>query len=209
MQLSEHKNRITQILIWLTPTTLEVCLYLFIGVATIALSNISLVRDVLYATGDFNPIGSAVDSITQLLERLVGERVAGSLSLAIFWGLVGLVINGLWWVASNFSTELNNDLVFSNYVHPKNYDPKSPLREFLSRSIFRAAMAIVFFFYINFVVREALPHLTTRFNQIIAHWDKHKTISGLIFGVLAEILMLHTFVVLTRLMLLRKQVFNG
>ncbi len=209
MQLNEHKNRVIQILAWLTPTALEVGLYLFIGLATIFVSNLDTVRHVLYASGDFNPIGAAVDSITLLLEKVVGERVAGSLSLAIFWGLVGLLVNAIWWVGSNFSTELNNDLVFSNYVHPKNYDPKSPLREFISRTIFRGAITILFFFYLNYVVREVLPHLSSSYSNIISNWSHHKQFSGLIFGILAESLVLHGFVVLTRLLLLRKQIFSG
>lgn len=207
MQFDEYKNRALLLIAWLLPTWLELALYVFIGFFTIFISNLEVVREILFATGDFNPIRAAIDSITVVLERIVGERAAGSLSLAIFWGLVGLIVNAIWWVGSNFSTELNNDLVFSSYVHPKNYDPKSPLREFISRSIFRGAIAIVFVFFTNFVLREALPHLTTSYNGIIRNWSNEMNFVGLLVGLLSQLLVLHGFVVLTRLLMLRKQIF--
>ncbi len=208
MQSNEHKNRVMTVIVWFLPTSLELVLYFFLSLFTVFLSNLDVVREILFATGDFNPIRAAVDSITVLLERVVGERVAGSLSLGIFWGLVGLLVNAIWWVGSNFSTELNNDLVFSNYMHPKNYDPKAPLKEFISRSLFRAAIAILFVFYTNFVIREMLPHLTKRYHEILMNFSDDKNIVGLLLAIIGQTLMFHGFVVLTRLLLLRKQVFN-
>lgn len=209
MQLAEYKNRITTLFLWLMPTWLEVALYIFIGLMTMFVSNLEVVREILFATGDFNPIRAGIDSITVVLEKVVGEKAAGSLSLAIFWGLIGLFVNAIWWLGSNFSTELNNDLVFSNYVHPKYYDPKSPLKEFITRSIFRGAVAIIFVFYLNFFLREGLPHATTRYHALISGWSADKNFVGILVGLLGQCLMLHVLVVLTRLLLLRKQIFNA
>lgn len=204
-----NKKQILQIIVWLSPTWLELVLYLFIGLLTIFLSNLSIVNDFLFATGDFNPIRAGIDSVGFLLEKVVGERVAGSLSLAFFWGLVGLMVNVIWWVGSNFSTELNNDLVFSRYVHPKYYDPKSPLREFVRRTAVRTTTALVFIFYMNFFIREAIPHITTRFFQIISEWKQSPAIGSLLLYLILEMILLHIIVVLTRLILLRKQIFSS
>ncbi len=204
-----NKKQTLQIVLWLSPSWLEVVLYLFIALMTVFLSNLSVINEFLFASGDFNPIRAGIDSVGFLLEKIVGEKVAGSLSLGFFWGLVGLLVNVIWWVGSNFSTELNNDLVFSRYVHPKYYDPKSPLREFVRRTLVRTATALVFIFYMNFFIREAVPHITTKFYQIISNWDTSPAIGSLLLYVFLEVLLLHLIVILTRLILLRKQVFSS
>lgn len=208
MPQSQHRNRISAVITWFLPTWLELALYIFICLFTIFISNLGVVREILYASGDFNPVRAGIDILTNLLEHFVGERVAGSLSLAIFWGLVGLFVNAVWWVASNFSTELNNDLVFSNYVHPRNYDPKSQLHEFITRTIFRSAVALLFLFYINYALRSVLPHLTTHYHDVLSNWSVTRDIGGLLSSIGAQILMMHAFIVLTRLLLLKKQIFS-
>jgi hypothetical protein len=206
--MQTYKQQIYQTLLWLLPTGVETALYAFFCFITLILSSSNLIKNFLYFSGNFNPIRAATDSINQLILRLVGERIAGSLSLAIFWGLVGLFINVLWWVFSNFSTELNNDLVFSGYVHPRSSDPKQPLKEFIVKSLIRFSVGIVLVFYINFVVRDALPATIARYGLVISDWSKHKHILLAILTFVFEILMFHAFVVLVRLITLRKQVFS-
>lgn len=205
--MPNNKNRLTQVLFWFLPTWTELAIYIFLAIITIAISNMSFIREFLYASNDFNPIRDAINSIDVVLQRIVGERVAGSLSLGIFWGLVGLLVNAFWWVGSNFSTELNNDLVFSNYVHPQNYDPKTPLREFISKSVFRFGIVVVLLFYVNYTIRELLPHLTSHYSNIVSSWGQSMNFIGLIVGALLQVIALHAFVVLFRLLLLKKQLF--
>jgi hypothetical protein len=206
--METQKNRIIQAILWFLPTWLEVVLYIFLSAATIVASNLVSLKAFLYVGNDFNPISSAIDSINQLLTHFVGERVAGSLSLAIFWGLVGVGINIIWIVIANFSTELNNDLVFSSYVHPSMADPKEPLREFTRKFLFRFGVTLVFLFYINFVIRAILPSIANKYVYLLKHWADHPQYGSLILALLSEIIVLHGFVVLTRLLLLRKQVFS-
>lgn len=206
--MNKTQNNITNVLLWLTPTVTEIAIYLFITFFTVVLSSQDFVNNLLFATGDFNPIREGIGSIDRLLERIVGEKVAGSLSLGIFWGLVGLIVNLLWWLGSNFSTELNNDLVFSKYVHPKDADPKSHLREFVEKAIIRTIVAVIGIVYINFVLSQWLPRITQRYNDVLNDFSIAKDWKLLIITIGAQVLMLHIFVVLTRIILLRKQVFD-
>lgn len=203
-----NKNRIMQACLWLLPTTLEVCIYIFICIITAVLSNIDMIKQFLYFTEDFHPFAAAVGSIDQLLTQLVGERLAGSLSLAIFWGLVGVVINILWVVFANFSTELNNDLVYTSYVHPRNTNPKSPLYEFITRSVFRFGVILMLIFFLNFSVRVVVPLVTTHFAIAITNWNSNKYYLGVFKSVILEIITMHIMVILFRLLTLRKQLFN-
>lgn len=203
------RQTISYIILWLVPTWTELAIYLFITFFTIFLCSQDFINGLLFASGDFNPIRAAVASIDSLLTHVVGEKIAGSLSLAIFWGIVGLAVNVLWWLGSNFSTELNNDLVFSKYVHPKGTDPRLQLREFIERTVIRTVVAIIAVVYTNFVISQTLPRLTARYADILKHWSFGAKWQSLLFAIIIEVLILHGFVVLTRVILLRKQVFGA
>jgi hypothetical protein len=167
-----------------------------------------IVRELLFVSGDFNPIRTAIASIDTLLQNFVGERIAGSLSLAIFWGIIGLIVNLIWWLGSNFSTELSNDLVFSKYVHPTNSDPKAHLREFFERTLIRTTVAIIAIVYTNYFLSQGLPRISATFSDVINNWSTNKDYVSVIVAFIAEIFMLHIFVILARLLLLRKQIFD-
>jgi len=202
-------ERSRNVLIWLTPTGVEIAFYIFITFVTFVLSSFDLVKSALSVTGDFNPIRSGIGVVDGLLQHFVGEKVAGSLSLAIFWGLIGLTVNMLWWLGSNFSTELNNDLVFSKYVHPKDTDPREQLREFAIRTVIRTIVAISGIVYVNFFLSDGLPRVTTRYALIISSWSERQQYIAAVTTILSQILMLHIFIVIARLLLLRKKAFDS
>jgi hypothetical protein len=206
--MESSKNRIKQVFFWFMPSIIEVSIYIFLTVVTFVMSGQDIVKDLLFVTEDFNPIRSGIASIDGVLQNIVGERVAGSLSLAIFWGTVGLFVNLLWWLGSNFSTELNNDLVFSKYVHPEHTDPKAQLREFITKTFIRTTVFIIGVVYINFFFSQGLPRVSMQFGDIIKFWEYNKDIKVILITFLSQIVMLHAFVVLTRLLLLRKQIFD-
>lgn len=203
-----NKNRLVQAFLWLVPTGIELSLYVFLCLITAILSNLDFIKNFLFFTEDFHPFAAAVGSINQLLTQIVGERLAGSLSLAIFWGLVGVVINILWIVVANFSTELNNDLVYSSYVHPRNTNPKSPLYEFITRSIFRFGVTLLIIFFLNFAVRVVLPVVTKHFSEASTSWGQNKYYMSILGSIIFQIITMHIIVVLFRLLTLRKQLLN-
>lgn len=207
--MSPAKTRLIQTTLWLLPTWIELFVYVAVVGATLFVSNsVSLARW-LFVPQNFSLIGSITGSIDELLQRLVGERIAASLSLAIFWGLVGMLVYVIIWLISNFSTELNNDLILSKYVHPRAANLESPIKQFFSKFLFRTAIVFVMIFYINLMVRVFLPLITAEFNIVLTEWPKHKSIRTLIICLLAELILLHGFVVLTRLLTLRKRVFSS
>ncbi len=206
--MNEKQNKITNLVLWLTPTGVELAVYIFITFFTAILCSQDFVNSLFFVSGDFNPIRSGIGSINGLLEGIVGERVAGSLSLGIFWGTVGLVVNLLWWLGANFSTELNNDLVYSKYVHPKDINPRSQLRDFIIRTAIRTGVAVIAIVYTNFVLSQWLPRISSEYASVFEDWDYTSRWSVLIPVILSQVLLLHIFVVLTRIILLRKQIFN-
>lgn len=207
--MAERQNNFKYVLLWLLPTWTELIIYLFFVFFTALLCSQDFVNSLLFSSGDFNPIRAGIASIDGLLQHFLGEKLAGGLSLGIFWGIVGLAVNLLWWLGNNFSTELNNDLVFSKYVHPRDTDPNSQLRELIIRTLVRTVTAIIGLSYLNFTLSQGLPSITNRFADMFKNWSSASQWQELIFLIFYEVLLLHGFVVLTRLILLRKQVFSA
>jgi len=206
--MENSRDKIQQAFLWLLPNGIEVLFYIFITGATMILSGVNRLKDLLNFSEDFNPIRLAVSGIDSALTKIVGEKVAASLSLAVFWALIGILVNLLWWIGSNVTTEINNDLAFSKYVHPTGVDPQSQLRDFLKKAALRTTVAVIGLLYFNYFISTALPHINSNFNRVFTNWSNEKDIKTLIVTILTELLLLHIFVVLSRIMLLRKRIFS-
>ena len=206
--MENSRDKIQQAFLWLLPNGIEVLFYIFITGATMILSGVNRLKDLLNFSEDFNPIRLAVSGIDSARTSIVGEKVAASLSLAVFWALIGILVNLLWWIGSNVTTEINNDLAFSKYVHPTGVDPQSQLRDFLKKAALRTTVAVIGLLYFNYFISTALPHVNSNFNKVFTNWSNEKDIKTLIVTILTELLLLHIFVVLSRIMLLRKRIFS-
>ena len=206
--MNTSRENIKQAIFWLMPNGIEILIYLFITGATLILSGVDRLKDLLFVSGDFNPIRLGISGIDLLLTRLVGEKLAGTLSLAIFWALVGVVVNLIWWAGSNVTTEINEDLEFSKYVHPSGVDPQSQIQDFSKKIALRTAVAVIGLLYFNYFISTGLPHVNQSYSKVINNWSTNKDIKTLLIAIATEILLLHVFVVLTRVMLLRKRVFS-
>ena len=206
--MNTSRDNIKQAFFWLMPNGIEILIYIFITGATLILSGVDRLKDLLFVSGDFNPIRLGISGIDLLLTRLVGEKLAGTLSLAIFWALVGVVVNLIWWAGSNVTTEINEDLEFSKYVHPSGVDPQSQIQDYSKKIALRTAVAVIGLLYFNFFISAGLPYVNQRYSKVINSWSTNKDFKTLLIAVTIEILLLHVFVVLTRVMLLRKRVFS-
>lgn len=203
-----HQSKARLIAAWTMPTAVQAVVYVMVVALTVFLSSQDFIDKILFATGDFNPIRSGIGSVDFLLTRLIGEKLSGSLSLAVFWGAVGLIVNLLWWLGSNFSSELNNNLVYSKYVHPKDVNAQAQLQDFIKRTAIRTTVAVIGLVYGNYVISSGLPGIAERFSDITGNWDIAPNWGSLILTIALELLMLHMVVVLTRVVLLRKKVIN-
>ena len=94
-------------------------------------------------------------------------------------------------------------------VHPKDTDPREQLREFAIRTVIRTIVAISGIVYVNFFLSDGLPRVTTRYALIIASWSERQQYLAAVTTILSQILMLHIFIVIARLLLLRKKAFDS
>ncbi|MCA9329720.1 hypothetical protein KDA11_03680 [Candidatus Saccharibacteria bacterium] len=206
--MDNHTSKTRQVLNWILPTPAQVIIYFTLAGLTLFLSSQKFVDDLLFASGDFNPIRAGISIVDLGLQRIIGEKLAGSLSLAVFWGIIGIVVNTIWWAGSNFSAELNNNLLYSKYVHPQSVSPRAQLQDFIKRTSIRTIAAISGLLYFNFVISTGIPDITNKLASIIHFWETSSDVTSLIGYVLIEVIMLHFVVVLSRFVLLRSRIFD-
>lgn len=202
------KSPFFQALLWLMPTGIEIATYATLAAVTLAVSNIGVVKNLFMLEGDFNIYHLALESLEGLLTALVGQQVAANIVTGVFWGIVGMLIYVFLWLSGNFSKEIGNDLAATTYIHSKGVDTFSPLKHFVFRIIFQICIAVVLVFYINLLVRVLLPLWTTEYSSLAPNWPNLRYIRDAILAFISQILGLHIFTVLVRLLTLRKRVFG-
>lgn len=189
------------------PTVIEIAVYAFLALFTLAVSNIEAINNFLLIPADFSFKTAILGSLEDLLAQLVGERAAATLITGLFWGLIGMLVYLFLWLFSNFSTEFSNDLAMSKFMHPKGVDRFSALKGLVFRLIFQICIGILFVVYLNMLITVFLPLWSTRYNNGVDAWPDLAAIGGLILTLLSEVLAFHILTVLLRLLLLRKRLF--
>lgn len=205
----QNTNRLKLIFIWYLPSASELLIYGSLAILSIFISNANVVNNFLYTPSDFHLSSSILNSINSLLQRFVGDHIARAGVVAFFWALIGLLAYLFIWVVMNFSNELGNDLAIKRYTHPSGVDTSSPLRTFLSRSLFRLLVFIFLVFFLYILIVVILPICGGLFKEAGSFWPKLRAFKLGLIGVATELVALHLFTVFLRLMLLRKRVFGN
>ena len=78
----------------------------------------------------------------------------------------------------------------------------------MKKAALRTAVAVLGILYFNYFISTGLPHVNRNYSKVISDWSTNKDVKTLLLTIATEILLLHVFVVLTRVMLLRKRVFS-
>lgn len=206
--MEDKRSRLIEVTRWFWPSWSDTLVYVAISLLTLALSGLSFIHQILYAQENIDIIDAVLGSISTLVERTIGFTMASSGSVAFFWALVGFVIYIIIWLGINFSTELDNDLAITKYVHPRNVDLHSPLRDLISRTIFRVVVFVVLLFYINLFLAVLLPHFNNIFRSTISAWPHPAVLWRGASGIIEQVIAMHILVTLFRLLLLRKKVFD-
>lgn len=194
---------------WLLPTWFELLLYSTIAAITATVSSIKLEEQFPYLNIGFDIKQPVLDYINAILENILGTEIAATLATGVFWGLVGVLVYIIFWLISNFSAEVTNDLAIRKYVHPEGTDPNYSIKALVERSFFRLVCVIVLVFYLNTVTQVFYPWWTEAYAGLAKDWTNGMAIRAAVLMLLLQIFSLHAIAVLSRLTLLRKRVFGG
>lgn len=206
--MRKSSSRFYQIMAWLLPTSIGLSVY-FVVAVSLALSSLSSsLRELLFTPNDFNFSDSILTTINDMLSRLVGDLAARNIVVAVFWGMVGLLVYIFVWLGINYSTELGNDLAYTKYVHPKGVDVSSPLKDFLSKSLFRLCSGLVLFIYALTLVGVLLPLAGGLYYQSGELFFSISSITHILSATAITFVSLHVLIILVRLITLRKRIFG-
>lgn len=206
--MKNQNSKLMPILSWLLPSGVELAISSALCALTITVSNASFFRDLVYLPKTFELKSAVLDSFNNLLVRLVGDSIARSAVVAIFWAVVGLIVYIFIWLSINVSSEIGNDLATTKYMHPRNVDTHSPLRNFLSRISFQFGALFVFVAYANLAIGVLLPYSGGLLRATMREWPSTQAIEYAVLGIVGELVVLHVFVILIRALVLRKRIFG-
>lgn len=202
------KSRSTQLILWFLPTAVEFVFYILITLLTVIVINTEFIRSYLLVPENFSLQTALLGSLERALTGLVGGRAAATIITAGFWSLIGILVYMILKLFGNFSSELGNDLVVTRYMHPRGDDTYSPIKSLLLKIMVHVFMAAVFVLYINFFIGQLMPFISSSLAGLPAHWSELTYLLAVGKIIIIEIFALHVFVVLSRLLLLRKRVFG-
>ncbi len=202
------KSREMQLLLWLVPTVAEFAFYILITLLTVVIINTDFIRHYLLIPANFSLQTALLGSIEKSLARLVGDQMSATIITTAFWALIGIIVYVILKLFGNFSSELGNDLVITRYMHPRGADTYSPLKSFVLRILFHVFMAVLFVLYINFFIGQMVPFFSTTLATLPSRWSDSSYLFTLGKVALIELVALHVFVILSRLLVLRKRVFG-
>jgi ABC-type antimicrobial peptide transport system permease subunit len=189
----------------LLPTPAEAICYAIVSALTLILQNVQVLKDYLAVPGQLHFGSSILDALNQWLNKLVGENIANTVSLSLFWVVVGIGIYFLIEGIIVIFNELGEDMRERTYIWPKGADKNTDLRLFARRSVFRVTIGIILIIYLSNVVGFFLSDSKSGDFAQWLHDNPYLGLAVLFFG---ECLALHGITVLLRFLLLKRRVFN-
>lgn len=202
--LSEQ-NDIKQAIFWLLPTSLEVVAYVGLGLLTALVANIKLFQNSFLLPENFQVKKAIFDNIDNLLNLLTFHRTEVVVT-AVFWAFVGLVVFLLLTIVLTFSSEFTNELGTRRYIYPKGANRNLVFRVYLQRTLLRLVTLCLLLFFTYVVFGALMPWVLTHY--IMPGGVSYNYITTVLGVLLLEILMLHFFTILSRIIFLKKRVFG-
>jgi hypothetical protein len=201
MEIQSHNSESASLVRQLfVPNPVKILLYLLTGFITLAVSNIVNFWTYFYATPDGQK--QVIDIFgggpgLQDQGGFFSTTLQGRLGQIVVWGLIGIGIYIAIWFIKNIITNLRNDVVADEYVHPHSYSRTSYWRSIAVRKGMFILIGGVLLGYM-FLCYQLLPILSNIFFTAITNIDTGSGLNTLTTTV-AVALMLHVLVVLIQL----------
>lgn len=162
--IRSYNTRLTTVLGQLVPNGAQVFLDIIIALLLLAAFN---VRGIWYffttgITADSQvDLGSLIDEKTPALQTILDNLAHGRFIQILFWLFVGCIVYILIWLVGNFFTNIRNDIIADEYVHPRFYNRAGYWGSIFSRKIIFASITMVLaaFLYAGLKLTAALANL--------------------------------------------------
>lgn len=187
------------------PTTFGVIVYSFLSLSVIVLHQFVVLRQVLAVPSQLHLGTLVVSTVSRWLDAVLGAGRTDTLVVGVFWGAVGLAVYVFLHGLAKVLREVGEDLEERTYIWPKNSDRNRPLENLARRLLFRLAVAGVMVVYVTHWLGNALRGPVLLDTGLAPWLTAHIWVEYAVWFV-AEVLLWHGLVVLTRLLLLRERI---
>lgn len=178
------------------PSITEIILYALTSLVILTASNIGAIWD--YLSGSPSGRQYAEELFGQgANEGLLGSSFQGRVSQILVWGLMGVLIYTVVWFLKDIITNLRNDVVADEYVHPRSYDRKGYWKSIALRKTFFVSILAVLAGYI-YLCAKLFPIFSSTYLYAITNFSASSLVNA-VAVVAGMAILLHIFVALSRL----------
>jgi hypothetical protein len=203
------RPQLTQFARLFLPSWAEFGVYLVVSLILLSLGSLTAIRNWLGIGSDSINVSSLIpESFGAILTTVRDSSLLPTQSTALFWAGVGGLVDILIWLFGNLLIAVRNDIVvIENYIKPSHTrDVPTAWHEFAESLLVRlsALAAILAFSMVNISV--LLPLYVGMFRSAVLHWHELYYLGQGVIGLVGLAVMLHFYVVLLRLVLLRVRI---
>jgi len=185
------------------PSGLGIILYFLSGAVLLAALNARALWK--YFAGI--SVGSSASANTLLSQKVhdlgafVDSVLSGRVSQIVFWSLVGCVVYIAIWLVKNVIVGLENDVIASRFVHPRQYNKITYWGSVLAHKIFFVCGVALFIVYTSLGIEFILPLMTRVFYLAVTNFTPRISLSNIAAMILCGGLVIYVWVLMTHILI--------
>src|SRR5579871_6499539 len=123
---------------FLVPSWPKILLYLLVGALVLMIWNGRQLWNQFNSSILVSPssVATAQSQTSDWLEKTFNSVVNGRIAQIIFWAFAGCMVYVCIWFVVNIFSNIRNDIVADEYVHPKDYNRSGYWHSVIARKIF-------------------------------------------------------------------------
>jgi hypothetical protein len=186
----------------LIPSGPKVWLDVTLAVLLLILLNVRGLWD-YFTTGvldaDQTDVSDVINDKAQGLHHFLDRISQGRFLQVVFWLFVGCVVYMIIWFVRSIFTNIRNDFVADEYVHPISYNRNIYWESVIARKLFFVSVLVVFIAYVIIGFKLALVLASLCYNAIVNHELSH-TLIVITSSIVVTALMIQILTVLMHLL---------
>lgn len=144
--------------------------------------------------------GITINENSGFLAQAVNSVSRSRAPQIIFWVFVGCGAYTLVWLTGNIFTNIRNDFVADEYIHPPGYSHAKYWKSVLARKIFFSLTLLLLLIYVYTLVR-LFPLLAAACQRAVENFSPTSSLLKLAGALLAATIIIHLFVFMVRLLM--------
>jgi len=160
--------------------------------------------------GNDAPVGVSeiVSQQVEGVDNLLGSDQLGSLTVFLFWALIGFIVFLLITYAITTLQELEEEVKLTHNTSADEQHRFNPLKVSLEHGVFRVGVIVLAVMYTTLLARYVVPVFLATFKVGILELSTWSGWSYLLTSVLGVAICLHLYTILARLFMLRYRVLG-